>query len=198
MFLHQSAYLDHNPDHAGNPHHDWKIPHREELYANVYIRPTNWRFENIELWNCHRLGQGAYWAAVRSALESAAYVSWVEVHLFFCVPRVSADSLLCHFGRVGSQMFGFDKALPAVFVLQLSPFIPRNHNTPLLLFSDLGTCFLNDIFCFLYCRARNAFFCHFGHIQHQAHVGRYQLYPTSLPCHSCWHVENLQLISCCF
>jgi len=73
--------------------------------------------------------------------------------------------------------------------------MPRKLNTPLLLFSDLGTWFLNEIICFLYCGARKAFFGHFGHIQRQAHVGLFQLYPTSLPCHSCRHVENLQDIS---
>ena len=77
-------------------------------------------------------------------------------------------------------------------------FMPRKLNTPLLLFSDLGAWFLNEIFRFLYCGARKAFFGHFGHIQRQAHVGLFQLYPTSLPCHSCRHVENLQDISRCF
>jgi hypothetical protein len=77
-------------------------------------------------------------------------------------------------------------------------FMPRKLNTPLLLFSDLGAWFLNEIFRFLYCSARKAFFGHLGHIQRQAHVGLFQLYPTSLPCHSCRHVENLQDISRCF
>jgi len=76
--------------------------------------------------------------------------------------------------------------------------MPRKLNTPLLFFLDLGAWFLNEIFCFLYCSARKAFFGHFGHIQRQAHVGPFQLYLTSLPCHSCRHVENLQDISCCF
>jgi hypothetical protein len=71
----------------------------------------------------------------------------------------------------------------------------RKLNTPLLLFSDLGVWIVNDIFRFLYCGARKAFFGHFGHIQRQEHVGLFQLYPTSLPCHSCRHVENLQDIS---
>jgi hypothetical protein len=30
------------------------------------------------------------------------------------------------------------------------------------------------------------------------HVRLFQLYPTSLPCHSRRHVEYLQGISCCF
>jgi hypothetical protein len=77
----------------------------------------------------------------------------------------------------------------------LHHFIPRKLNTPLLRFSDLGAWFLNEIFCFLSRGARKAFIGHFGHIQRQAHVGLFQLYPTSLPCHSCTHVENLQDIS---
>jgi hypothetical protein len=30
------------------------------------------------------------------------------------------------------------------------------------------------------------------------HVGMFKLYPTSFCCHSSWHIENLQEISCCF
>jgi hypothetical protein len=77
-------------------------------------------------------------------------------------------------------------------------FIPRKLNTPCLLFLDLGTWIHNEILRFLYCGARKAFFGHFGHIQCQAYVRLFQLYPTCLPCHCCTHVENLQDISCCF
>jgi len=35
-------------------------------------------------------------------------------------------------------------------------------------------------------------------IQGQAHVGLFQLYQTTLPCHLSRHVENLQEIGCCF
>jgi len=76
--------------------------------------------------------------------------------------------------------------------------MPRKFNTLLHLFSDLGAWFLNEIFRFLNCGARKTFFGHFGHIQSQAHVGLFQLYPISLPCHSCRHVENLQDIRWCF
>jgi len=69
--------------------------------------------------------------------------------------------------------------------------MPKKLNTPLLLFSDLGVCGLNEIFRFLNCGARRAFFGHFGHIQCHAHVRLFQLYPTSLPCHSCRNVGNL-------
>jgi len=76
-------------------------------------------------------------------------------------------------------------------------FVTRKLHTPLLLFSDLGAWVLNEVFRFLDSGTRNALFGHFGHIQRRAHVGLLHLYPTSLPCHSCRHVENLQDISCC-
>jgi len=77
-------------------------------------------------------------------------------------------------------------------------FMPRNPNTPLLHFSNLGARFLEQILCFLYCGAWKLFFGHFGHVQGQAHVGLFQLYTTSLPCHRSRHLEQLQEISCCF
>jgi hypothetical protein len=75
--------------------------------------------------------------------------------------------------------------------------MPRKLNTPLV-FSELGAWFLNKIFRLLSCGARNAFFGHCGHIQPQANAGLFQLYPTSVPWHSCRYVENLQDITCYF
>ena len=196
--LHQWVYLDQNRYRAWYPHHLRNIPHREELYANIYIRPANWWFQQVKLRKCYRLGRVACLAEVESALESALFIGRVEVHLFLCVSSVTANSLRWHFGKECSQTFGHDEALPGVFVSQPSPFVPRKLNTPLLFFSDLGTWFLYEIFHFLNCGARKAFFGHFGHIQRQAHVGLFQLYPTSLPCHCCRQVENLQDISWCF
>jgi hypothetical protein len=74
-------------------------------------------------------------------------------------------------------------------------FMPRKINTPLLLLSDLSVWFHNEIFRFLYCGARKDFVGHFGHIKRQTHVGLFQLYPTSLPCHSWRHFENLHDVS---
>jgi len=76
--------------------------------------------------------------------------------------------------------------------------MPRKLNTPLLLFFDLGMRILAHILRFLYCGARKPSFGHFGHIEGQAHIRLFQLYPTSLPCHSSRHVENLPEICCCF
>jgi len=75
--------------------------------------------------------------------------------------------------------------------------MPRKLNSSLLLFSDFGARFLNQLLCFLYCSTRKAAISYFRHIQGQAHVGLFPLYPTSLPRHSRRHVENQQEI-CCF
>ena len=80
-------------------------------------------------------------------------------------------------------------------ILHLS--MPRKLNTQLLLFSDLAARFLVQESCFVHCHAPKPAFGHFRHIQGQAHVGLFQFYPTSLPCHSSRHVENKQGISCC-
>jgi len=77
-------------------------------------------------------------------------------------------------------------------------FVRRKLNTPLLLYSGLAGWFLNEVFRFIDCAVRKAFYGHIGHIHGQALLGLFQLYPTTLPCHSSRHVENQQDISCCF
>jgi len=77
-------------------------------------------------------------------------------------------------------------------------YMPWRLNTPHLLFLDLGARFLQQILRFLYRSVQKPFFGHFSHIQGQVHVRLFKLYPTSLPCHSSRHVENLEEISCCF
>jgi len=72
------------------------------------------------------------------------------------------------------------------------------NNTPLLLFSDISARFLDEILRFLNYSAWKPSFDHFRLIQGEAHVGLFYLYLTSLPCHTNWHVENLQEISCGF
>jgi hypothetical protein len=43
---------------------------------------------------------------------------------------MSADSLRCHFGTEGSQTFGFDEALPGVFVSQPLPVYAQETQHP--------------------------------------------------------------------
>jgi len=66
------------------------------------------------------------------------------------------------------------------------------------LFWDFSTRFLDLILCFLYYCACEPDFGRFAHNQGQAFVGLFQLYTTSLLCHSSRHVENIQEISSCF
>ena len=127
--LQQSAYLDQNRYHARLPHHR-NIGFRGELHSNKYIRRAIWRFVKVELRKCYQLGQVVCRAVVESALESALCISRVEVHLVFCVSSVCAYSLRCHFGKNGSRTFGFDEALPGVFVSQPSPFHAQETQHP--------------------------------------------------------------------
>jgi hypothetical protein len=132
---------------------------------------------------------------VQLALESALCVGQQEVHLFLWGSSMSADSLLGMLAIKAAGRLVLMKHCWVSWYCSLHHCTPRKLNTPLLLFSDLGRWFRNKIFHFLYCGMQKAFFGQFGHIQHQVHVGLFQLYPTTLPCHSCSHVENLQDIS---
>ena len=73
--------------------------------------------------------------------------------------------------------------------------VPRKLSIPLLLFLDLGARLLDRVFRLLYCGSRKPAWSQFGHIHGQAHVGLFQLYTTSLPCHCSRHVEYLNDIS---
>jgi len=127
--LHLSSYLDQNRYHARFPQHR-KIPHREELYSNMYIPGANWQFEKVEFQKCYRLGLVACRAVVELALESALCVRRVQVHLFHCISSMSADYLWCPFGKEGSRPLGFYVALPGVFASQSSPFCAQATQHP--------------------------------------------------------------------
>jgi len=92
----------------------------------------------------------------------------------------------------------FCKALPGVNVLQHWPFHAQETQYSVWFFSGLGAWFVNAVLCLLYCRARKAFFGHFGHIPCEVHDGVFQLYTASLPCYCSRHVENLEDINSCF
>jgi hypothetical protein len=84
----------------------------------------------VELQKCYQLARVACRVKVESALEAALCVGRVEVHLFLCISSVSADALQCHFGKEGSETFGYDKALRGVFVLQPSPLYAQETQHP--------------------------------------------------------------------
>jgi len=76
--------------------------------------------------------------------------------------------------------------------------MPRKLNTPPRLSTDLGSSFLYQIVHCVFCGTQKPSFGHYGHIHGQVPVGQFQLYLTSVPCHSSRHVEYLQEISYCF
>jgi len=130
MFLYQSAYLDQNLYQAGYPghmHQVQKIQRRERKYVNTYIWLANWRFGNVELQHCQCVwqmpsaGKVAFHVELPSTMELAGCVGQVEMHLFLCISRVSADSVRCHFGKEGIRPSRFDEAWRGVGILQPSP-----------------------------------------------------------------------------
>jgi len=127
-----------------------------------------------------------------------------------CLPRLGGGApvplrlqRVCGFfagllARKASERVVLTKHSRVSFCRSLHLGMPRKLNTLLLLFSDLGARFVDQILRSLYRSAQKPFFGHFGHVQGQAHVGLFQLYTTSLPCHCSRHVEYLQEVSCCF
>jgi len=63
----------------------------------------------------------AFRAEVVSALESAACIGRVEVHLFIRITNVTADSLRCYVGKTGNRRCGFDDSWPGIILCQPSP-----------------------------------------------------------------------------
>jgi hypothetical protein len=64
------------------------------------------------------------------------------------------------------------------------------YDSQFCLFSSFRVRLLDDTLRFRNCGARKPSVGQFGHIQTKAYVGLFQLYPTSLPCHSRRHVEK--------
>ena len=118
---------------------------------------------------------------------TCSFASPTCLRIFCCA--ILARKASCHVVLMKHSLMSFYRSLHC--------FMPRKLNTPLLLFSDLSTRYLDAILRFLYCGAQKPSFGRFGHIQVQAAVRLFQLYMTSLPCHRSRHVEYLQEISCC-
>jgi hypothetical protein len=171
----------------------------EGRYENMYIRPANWQFGNIQLRIFPRLAQVACWAQLASTLESAVSIGWVNVHLCLYLSRVSGNSLRCNVFKEGNPEVWFWQSIAGcVCITAFTCLCPENSTPHFFCSWAAGPRHLEQILCFLDCGARNLRVGQSGHIQSQAHVGLFQLYPTSLPCHSTRHVENLQDISCYF
>jgi len=101
--------------------------------VNTHIRPANWLFRDVKLRMCYQLRWVVFRAEVasglESALESAIWVGWAEVHVFLCISSMSADYLWYHFGEAGTQTCGFVKHSRAFFYRSLHLVVPRKLNT---------------------------------------------------------------------
>jgi len=168
------------------------------MYIHMYIWLANWSFGNIELQNCYRLvgwHSGQRWHRLWSRLSKSV---WWRCTCSFASPECLQIHGSATMVRKASCHVVMMKPSWVSFKVSLHHCMPRGFNTPLHLFLDRGLIFLDQVFRFLYCGPRQPSFGHFGHIQGQLHVGLFQQYPTSLPCHSSRHVENVHEISSCF
>jgi len=138
---------------------------------------------------------GQRWRRLWSRLSA-----WVGSRCTYCFASTVCRRILCGaiLARDASGRVVLMQHSRVSFYRSLHHVMPRQLDTLLLLFSDFCPRFLHEILHFLHCGPQKPFFGHFGHIQGQEHVGLFQLYPTSLLCHSSGHVENLQEISYCF
>jgi hypothetical protein len=82
------------------------------------------------------------------------------------------------------------------FYFTLHLVMPRNLNTPGLLFSDCSAWYLEHEFHFRSCCVWKPSFVHYCHIHGQEHLPLFQVYATSLPCYISKHVGNTQESSC--
>jgi len=103
-------------------HQDWKIECWEEDYVYTHIWVARRQFRNFELHHCQYLVQVAFWAQVAPDV--------VEVHPLLYTSSMSADCLLCHFGKHGSPLIDFHEPLPGVFLMQPSPFYINETHLP--------------------------------------------------------------------
>jgi len=101
-------------------HDDWKIEYWEAENVNSHTWMAYNLFHNFQFPRCLQLAEVAF----RAELGFWAEVPPVRlvVHRFPSVSRMSADPLLCHFGREGSRQSDFYKPLLGVFLSQPSPF----------------------------------------------------------------------------
>jgi len=114
---------------------------------------------SVTSWGGWRAGQRWHW--LWSPLS--ALVRW-RCTCSFAFPtcgRILCSAIL---GRKAAGHVVLTKHCWVSLYRSLHQLMPRKLNTPLLLFSDRGAWFLNEIFRFLYWGAQKALFGHFGNI----------------------------------
>jgi len=158
----------------------WQIVQLGRLGSIIVTGCRKWLSEHRLRWFWCRLSVLAGW----SWTHSFAHSSCRRILCGAMLPRkTSVHSILTTHSWVS-------------LYCSLDLFMTRKLNSPLLLFSDFSVTCLDKVLSFLYCCTQKPSFGHFGHIWCQVQVGLFKLDPTSLPCHSSRHVENLQEISC--
>ena len=177
-----------------------KIEKSSNGKRSMYIHISGWHTFDfgsvtcliVTWWNCWRLGWMWHWFWCQLS-ESL----WWRCTCAFASPSCLGILCCAIMTREAAVYMIFPKHSRVSSHRSFPIYTVWKHNSTLLLFWDFGRRFLNKELHFLYCGLRKPSFGHFGHIQGQAHVRVFWLYPTSLPCHSCRHVDNLQEISCC-
>jgi len=194
MDLHQSANLDWNLYRACDPAGIWIMIEKSSAGKQImYIHISGWHTicfgamssPTVSRWR--RWHSGPRWRR-----------SWWRCTSSFAPPECPWILCCANLAKKMAVRLIFLNHCWVSFYRSLHHVMPVKHNTPLLLFSNLGVLFLDYLLCFLTCGAQKPFFSQCGHIQGKMHVRLFKLYPTSLFYHSSWHVENLQEISCCF
>jgi len=109
---------------------DRKIECCEEENVNAHIWVAHCRLGNIEHSRCHSVAQVVVRPEVASVQVSAVSEGLVEVQAFVCASSMSADVLLCHFGKEGNRQCGFRKAYPGDFPSQSSTFYAQDTQCP--------------------------------------------------------------------
>jgi len=118
---------------------------------------------------------------------------WCRCTRAFASPACLGILCCAILARKAAVCLIFPKHSRVSFHRSLHIFMPRKLNSLLLPFSDFCLRFLDWELHFLYCGARNPPLA----ILAICKARRMSDCSSSLPCHSCRHVENLQEISCC-
>jgi len=148
-------------------------------------------------------GIGTSWGGWRFGQRWHQLWSWLSASVrwrcacFFVSPLGLLILCSAILARKASGRVVLTKHSRVSFHCSLHTFMPWKYNTPVLLFLDLGAWFCDQELHFPYCGLQKPSFGHFRHIQGQAHVRLFHLYPTSLRCNSSRHVDIPEGISCC-
>jgi len=178
-------------------HHDWKsITRRRTMYIHISRQHT---FDlgcksSLTITRWHRLRSVQIGHQFQCQQTDSLWSRYTRA----CAPPECQDVLCCAIlPKKEAVHLIFPKHGRVSFHCTFHILNPQEVYSPLLLFSDFGPRFLDQSLNFYHCGAQKLSCGHFGHIQGKVHVRLFQQYPTSLPCHSCRHVEALQELSCC-